>query len=629
MTNFVTTKRALLTSVLSLTLCFAMLLGTTFAWFTDTVTSSGNVIQTGDLDVEMYYADGTKDPADVAWENADGAAIFNYDNWEPGYADAKHIKIVNNGTLSFDWMLRITSSNVVGKLAEVIDVYYFKTATEHASRADLSNATLLGTLEDVMNTTHNISDDVNGTLYPVDAENVPADAVVGQTAFTLVLVMQEDAGNEYQGLSVGSDLSIQVFATQRSFEEDSFGADYDGEGKVPSLELPAAYVREIGKDEIVTLPDNDNDPDNDVVLVGKNNEVSYTLGIGGAVETGELDTAFQFLPTETLDAAEVSEYRYWHADFVVTMDGDVKAESIALAGYYDAWCSSLNNNNWVALVAGEDIAAGTEIRLVELLGATVNYEELCKWGNDTLGFMCGALDLDGSNTGKTLTVELRVYETTKDWDASSGTANEETGRYVTIGEYSYKFTSPLPTAEVTRQTQYEDVSIEWENFGEFTPNYTIDADPKLEAAFTFQTKDTTETVANSAYKDWICDYYVSLDRDLGENQILLGGNYGGFGWVGFHNGDVTLAAGEEIPLLGSVTQDMTYWTYQRIVESVNTFICGVGDVNDALNGATFTVHLRVTNPNDSTESYNVNTVTYKFGTGEVVITDINDIVTQN
>jgi predicted ribosomally synthesized peptide with SipW-like signal peptide len=54
MTNFVTTKRALLTSVLSLVLCFAMLLGTTFAWFTDTVTSSGNVIQVGDLDVELY-----------------------------------------------------------------------------------------------------------------------------------------------------------------------------------------------------------------------------------------------------------------------------------------------------------------------------------------------------------------------------------------------------------------------------------------------------------------------------------------------------------------------------------------------------------------------------------------------
>jgi hypothetical protein len=65
-----------------------------------------------------------------------------------------------------------------------------------------------------------------------------------------------------------------------------------------------------------------------------------------------------------------------------------------------------------------------------------------------------------------------------------------------------------------------------------------------------------------------------------------------------------------------------------VVTNVGEFICGVGNVGNSLEGATFTVHLRLTNP-ETGEYYNVNTVTYNFGTGEVVITDINDIVTQN
>ena len=51
------TKRALITSVISLLVCFSMLVGTTFAWFTDSVTSSGNIIKSGTLDVatDQYY----------------------------------------------------------------------------------------------------------------------------------------------------------------------------------------------------------------------------------------------------------------------------------------------------------------------------------------------------------------------------------------------------------------------------------------------------------------------------------------------------------------------------------------------------------------------------------------------
>ena len=52
-----TTRRSLSTSIVALVLCFSMLVGTTFAWFTDSVTSSGNVIASGNLKVEMEWSD--------------------------------------------------------------------------------------------------------------------------------------------------------------------------------------------------------------------------------------------------------------------------------------------------------------------------------------------------------------------------------------------------------------------------------------------------------------------------------------------------------------------------------------------------------------------------------------------
>ena len=53
MTNSKTTRRALVLSVLSLLLCCSMLVGTTFAWFTDSVTSGKNKIVAGNLDIEL------------------------------------------------------------------------------------------------------------------------------------------------------------------------------------------------------------------------------------------------------------------------------------------------------------------------------------------------------------------------------------------------------------------------------------------------------------------------------------------------------------------------------------------------------------------------------------------------
>ena len=70
----------------------------------------------------MHWAEGNEDPSTATWNDVEGA-LFNYANWEPGYAVAKHLKISNNGSLGLNYKVRIFANGVVSDLAEVIDVY--------------------------------------------------------------------------------------------------------------------------------------------------------------------------------------------------------------------------------------------------------------------------------------------------------------------------------------------------------------------------------------------------------------------------------------------------------------------------------------------------------------------------
>jgi len=103
-----TTKRALLGSVISLLLCFAMLLGTTFAWFTDNAATGSNVIKSGNLDVVVEYTlDGTN------WKDLNGAKdLFNKSLWEPGHTEVVALKITNNGSLALKYNVNM---NIVGE----------------------------------------------------------------------------------------------------------------------------------------------------------------------------------------------------------------------------------------------------------------------------------------------------------------------------------------------------------------------------------------------------------------------------------------------------------------------------------------------------------------------------------
>lgn len=222
-------RNALISSTVSLLLCLSMLVGTTFAWFTDSVTSGSNIIQSGNLDIEMCWAEGNTNPENTAWADASTGTIFNYDNWEPGYVEAKHIQIANVGSLAFKYALHIVPSGVVGELADVIDVYFVEGATQ-LTRSELATMAPIGTLRDLIS---NMDGAAHGVLLPNNEVATNEYERVGQATVTIAFKMRESAGNEYMNKSISTDFSVVLLATQYTYEEDSFGIDYDENAMYP------------------------------------------------------------------------------------------------------------------------------------------------------------------------------------------------------------------------------------------------------------------------------------------------------------------------------------------------------------------------------------------------------------
>lgn len=228
-----TQKNKLMTSVIAIFLCFAMLVGTTYAWFTDSVSSDGNIIQTGNLKVDLSHKVGD---TWVSLKQDPDHKIFDYDKWEPGYTRVETIKVQNVGSLALTYRLTmdvLTATATLGpngeSLADVIDVYFVSGDSSATSFEEIKNSadwTYKGTLSEVMG---NAAAILTGELLPegeILAAGMPASTKVGEEAITIALHMQEDAGNEYQDLSVG-EINLNLVATQLGYEEDSFGAEYD------------------------------------------------------------------------------------------------------------------------------------------------------------------------------------------------------------------------------------------------------------------------------------------------------------------------------------------------------------------------------------------------------------------
>ena len=209
------TKRALLTSVMALVMCVVMLVGTTFAWFTDTASTNVNKIQAGNLDVllEMQEADGT-------WERAEGKTLqfkkagdTNQELlWEPGCTyELPALRISNNGNLNLKYKVQITGIEV--------------NRTAVAGAPDLNDV-----IEwTIVNNGTPIDDTATVKEYALKAKD---GATVDFDTLTIKGSMKEEANNDYQGLTIDG-VSITVYATQMTGEWDSKQNNYDEGAEYP------------------------------------------------------------------------------------------------------------------------------------------------------------------------------------------------------------------------------------------------------------------------------------------------------------------------------------------------------------------------------------------------------------
>ena len=246
MTNRKSTKRALLGSVMAMVLCLAMLVGATFAWFTDTASTGVNKIQAGNLDVQLVDENGNSlEGKTLEFKKAANAAEGEAVLWEPGCTyELPAVYVKNNGKLALKYKVTITGINGSAKLNDVIDWTI--------NDADLS-------------ADHSLA------------------AGATSEALTIKGHMQESAGNEYMNESIDG-IAITVVATQDTVESDSFDNQYDA-----NAEYPVAVTT---GDELQAIVNNATDPVNIVLTnsITTNNFVipedkDVTLDLNGRTVT--------------------------------------------------------------------------------------------------------------------------------------------------------------------------------------------------------------------------------------------------------------------------------------------------------------------------------------------------------
>ncbi len=253
------TKRTLTVSALSLLLCVSMLVGSTFAWFTDKASTGVNNIVSGNLDVDLQDASGNSlDGKTLSFKNVNGSADIL---WEPGCTyNLEEIYVVNKGNLALRYQIAITGINGDEKLNEAIE-WTMKIGEETLAL---------------------------GTPYALSAgEKSPAVVISGH--------MKETAGNEYKDLKI-TGISITVLATQLNKENDSFGPDYDKFADIAFVLDQYTNTVEVTPETARNLLGDNNLVDNTVYVLKAGNYTSLVndargkniaiVGEPGAVVTG-------------------------------------------------------------------------------------------------------------------------------------------------------------------------------------------------------------------------------------------------------------------------------------------------------------------------------------------------------
>ena len=275
------TKKALRGSLFALFLCIVLLIGTTFAWFTDTASTGVNKIQSGRLDVDLQIKEGDK------WVSAEGKTLdfvkaAGHENeailWEPGCTyKLPELRVVNKGNLALKYKIQITGIQGDEELNKVIDW------------------------------TYSVSGAGGDTVASLDAERHLAAKTGDNDVFDTLTIqghMREEAGNEYQDKAIDG-VSITVVATQDTVENDSFGNTYDANATYPVVaknqeEVNDAITNATDKKATIAIPAkktitldngiaNEGENSRDITFVGDGTQTVDVVENAVTAEGGELN----------------------------------------------------------------------------------------------------------------------------------------------------------------------------------------------------------------------------------------------------------------------------------------------------------------------------------------------------
>ena len=270
MTKKKSAKRAFISSFMSFIMCFAMLAGTTFAWYTDSVTSSGNKIIAGTLDIELWMHDGNgyvdiSNSSAPIFQSANLANPTNATLWEPGKTQVAYLMIKNAGDLDLKYRVALNVRNVAKNLYEVMRFKIVPDATPDSGVTSWTDTNPVADAQSVI-----VGDQVvSGTNFEADDEDASGVKLDKGDAhyFALLIHMDEEAGNEYMGGEV--DFDLKVLATQAASESDSFDNTYDELLPFPAISTGSTTVEVNGAATVITaggitiaLPENTGDSAN-------------------------------------------------------------------------------------------------------------------------------------------------------------------------------------------------------------------------------------------------------------------------------------------------------------------------------------------------------------------------------
>ena len=299
------TKRALISSALAILMCAAMLIGTTFAWFTDTASTGVNKIQAGNLDVELEY----KNSDTTGFTKADkNTKVFKEGAlWEPGHVEYVVLKVSNAGSLALKYKLGINianevgSTNVYNKEFKLSDYIRFAVLDGDKTEGSVDRDALVAAATDSKLIKEGYT--AENHLMATGTDN-------SQKVVTLVVWMPTTVGNEANhkkdATAPSIDLGISVVATQDTVESDSFDEQYDKDATYPVIVSNQQQANDaitnatdkkanisIASDQTITLDNgiaNEGDKSRDITFSGNGSQtVDVVTNAVNANEGNELN----------------------------------------------------------------------------------------------------------------------------------------------------------------------------------------------------------------------------------------------------------------------------------------------------------------------------------------------------